>query len=124
MTPTLVTSCTALPPEGAAAASGAAQRRPDDALVDERALSKLKWRCRRGLLENDLLVERFFARHEAALTVRQSAALGVLMDLADNDLLDLLLRRREPEGEINTSDVRQVLAMLRPEGAPGFVLKN
>jgi antitoxin CptB len=82
-------------------------------LIDERALSKLKWRCRRGLLENDLFIERFFARHEARLTLRQAAALNELMDLADNDLLDLLLRRREPEGEINTSDVRQVLEMLR-----------
>ncbi len=31
-----------------------------DALLDERSLSKLKWRCRRGLLENDLFVQRFF----------------------------------------------------------------
>jgi antitoxin CptB len=85
----------------------------DDELIDERALSKLKWRCRRGLLENDLFIERFFARHEASLTLRQAAALNELMDLADNDLLDLLLRRREPEGEISTSDVRQVLEMLR-----------
>jgi len=85
----------------------------DDELIDERALSKLKWRCRRGLLENDLFIERFFARHEAGLTLRQAAALNELMDLADNDLLDLLLRRREPEGEKNTSAVRQVLEMLR-----------
>jgi antitoxin CptB len=85
----------------------------DDELIDERALSKLKWRCRRGLLENDLFIERFFIRHEAGLTRRQAAALNELMDLADNDLLDLLLRRREPEGEKNTSDVRQVLEMLR-----------
>jgi antitoxin CptB len=82
-------------------------------LLDERGLSKLKWRCRRGLLENDLFIERFFERHEAGLTVRQAQALEVLMDLADNDLLDLLLKRREPEAAINTSDVRQVLEMLR-----------
>ena len=82
-------------------------------LIDERSLSKLKWRCRRGLLENDLFIERFFARHEAGLTMRQAAALNELMNLADNDLLDLLLVRKEPEGDINTSDVREVLDMLR-----------
>ena len=82
-------------------------------LLGERALSKLKWRCRRGLLENDLFIERFFRNHEARLTVRQADALGQLMDLADNDLLDLLLRRREPEGELDTPDVRAVLQMLR-----------
>jgi antitoxin CptB len=31
-------------------------------LADARALSKLRWRCRRGLLENDLFIERFFQR--------------------------------------------------------------
>ncbi|MNV99822.1 hypothetical protein D3C71_1952360 [compost metagenome] len=36
-----------------------------------------------------------------------------LMDLADNDLLDLLLRRREPHGEQDTEEVREVLGMLR-----------
>ncbi|MEP6825939.1 MAG: succinate dehydrogenase assembly factor 2 [Ramlibacter sp.] len=84
-----------------------------EGLLGERALSKLKWRCRRGLLENDLLIERFFRNHETGLTVRQAGGLDVLMDLADNDLLDLLLRRSEPEGDINTSDVKQVLEMLR-----------
>jgi antitoxin CptB len=82
-------------------------------LLDERSLSKLKWRCRRGLLENDLFIERFFARHEATLTVAQAAALNELMDLADNDLLDLLLRRKEPVDALDTGDVRQVLGMLR-----------
>jgi antitoxin CptB len=85
----------------------------DNVLLDERGLSKLRWRCRRGLLENDLLIERFFDRHAPSLTVRQAHALGELMDLADNDLLDLLLRRKDPEGELDTPDVRQVLEMLR-----------
>ena len=83
--------------------------------LDERALSKLKWRCRRGLLENDLFIGQFFARHESGLTVGQAHGLNVLMDLADNDLLDLLLRRKDPEAGIDTQEVREVLAMLRPE---------
>ena len=84
-----------------------------DALLDERSLSKLRWRCRRGLLENDLFIEKFFSRHESGLTVGQANGLNVLMDLADNDLLDLLLKRKELEADINTSEVREVLAMLR-----------
>ena len=86
-------------------------------LLDQRGWSKLRWRCRRGLLENDLFIDRFFVRYEACLTVRQAAALSELMDLADNDLLDLLLKRREPEGAISTSDVRIVLEMLRTPGS-------
>jgi antitoxin CptB len=76
-------------------------------------LNKLKWRCRRGLLENDLFIERFFRRHEETLTVAQAQGLEALMALPDNDLLDLLLARREPEGELNCADVRDVLAMMR-----------
>jgi antitoxin CptB len=91
---------------------------PCDAPLDARALSKLRWRCRRGLLENDLFIEQFFARHETGLTVRQAQALGVLMDLADNDLLDLLLCRKNPEGEQARDDVTQVLGMLRAARRP------
>ena len=83
------------------------------ALIDERALSKLRWRCRRGLLENDLFVERFFERHGAALTEAQARGLEALMDLADNDLLDLLLARTEPQGDLLRDDVVQVLRMMR-----------
>jgi len=85
-------------------------------LIDERALSKLKWRCRRGLLENDLFIERFFKRYESSLTVMQSQALGALMDLSDNDLLDLHLGRKtlvEVSAELDSKDVREVLKMLK-----------
>ena len=89
-------------------------------LLDERALSKLRWRCRRGMLENDLFIERFFDRHQSQLTARHAAALAQLMDLSDNDLLDLLLGRKEPVGDLDTPNVREVLAMLRarPRAAP------
>ena len=89
-----------------------------EALLDARGLSKLRWRCRRGLLENDLMIERFFDRYAPALTVRQAEALAQLMELADNDLLDLLLRRGEPMGELDRPDVRQVLEMLRKPAGP------
>lgn len=92
-----------------------------DELLGERALSKLKWRCRRGLLENDLLIEKFFRRHEATLTVSQAQGLNDLMDLSDNDLLDLLLQRREPsqlseadaQVSASTDEAMQVLNLIR-----------
>jgi antitoxin CptB len=93
-------------------------------LLGERELSKLRWRCRRGLLENDLLIEKFFNRYESTLTVSQAKGLSDLMDLSDNDLLDLLLKRKEP-GELletdskasaSTFEALQVLNLLRPQG--------
>ena len=82
-------------------------------VIDARDLSRLKWRCRRGLLENDLFIERFFRHHEETITIRQATGLQCLMDLADNDLLDLLLARREPQGAVDRPEVREVLAIMR-----------
>jgi len=84
-----------------------------EAVLDDHAVGKLRWRCRRGLLENDLFLERFFTRHGAALTPAQGVLLEELMQLSDNDLMDLLLRRREPDGELDRPDVRQLLELLR-----------
>ena len=84
--------------------------------IDERALSKLQWRCRRGLLENDLFIERFFKRHADALTVWQADALSALMELSDNDLLDVQLARKslaDVEPSLDRDDVREVLKMLK-----------
>ena len=91
------------------------------ARVGEAELRRLRWRCRRGLLENDLFIERFFSHHEETINTRQAAGLLSLMDLADNDLLDLLLGRHEPQGAVDTPEVREVLALMRaaPAGA-GF----
>jgi antitoxin CptB len=85
-------------------------------LIDARTLSKLKWRCRRGLLENDIFIDRFFRRFEATLTIRQSKGLNALMDLSDHDLLDLHLARKslaQIDADLDRDDVREVLCMLR-----------
>jgi antitoxin CptB len=76
-------------------------------------LRRLRWRCRRGLLENDIFIDRFFEQHEASLTNSLVQGLLQLMDLSDNDLLDLLLARKEPEGELDTVEVRRVLSLMR-----------
>jgi antitoxin CptB len=82
-------------------------------MVSTGQLNRLKWRCRRGLLENDLFIERFFKRHEETLTAGQARGIERLMALPDPDLLDLLLARREPEGELDDAEVRDVLAQMR-----------
>ena len=85
-------------------------------LIDERALSKLRWRCRRGLLENDLFIERFFNRFASVLTVKHAQGMGALMELSDNDLLDLHLARKslaQVDPDLDRADVSEVLNMLR-----------
>ncbi|MDO8767912.1 MAG: succinate dehydrogenase assembly factor 2 [Burkholderiaceae bacterium] len=121
MTSTLPHFVSSLPPEEAVPCLGqpGAAAQASQALVDERELSKLRWRCRRGLLENDLFIERFFNKYADRLTVKQAQGLNVLMDLSDNDLLDLHLARKSLEDLMTSSpaldcrEAREVLAMLR-----------
>jgi antitoxin CptB len=80
--------------------------------LGERALSKLRWRCRRGLLENDLFIERFFNRHANDITVGHARGMYVLMDLSDNDLMDLLMQRKPLGSDIESEEVSEVLTML------------
>jgi antitoxin CptB len=75
--------------------------------------ARLRWRSRRGLLENDIILTRFLDVHEESLTDEDVDALSRLLDLADNPLMDLILARKEPEGEVDLPHVRALLARLR-----------
>lgn len=75
--------------------------------------ARLRWRSRRGLLENDLILTRFLDAHEIDMTDPEVDALTKLLDLSDNDLLDLLLGRAEPEQALAGPNVNALLARLR-----------
>jgi antitoxin CptB len=83
--------------------------RPDRA----EAMRRLRWRARRGLLENDLLIERFLDQQGDALEPAQLDALAHLLDCSEAELFDLLLGRREPAGALDGPAVREVLQRLR-----------
>jgi antitoxin CptB len=80
-------------------------------------LYRLKSDARRGLLENDLILQRFFERYGAQLSVEDGKVLSQLLALDDNDLMDLLIGRKDlvagHEGEMSSDSFRQVLQRLR-----------
>ncbi|MCG6872157.1 MAG: succinate dehydrogenase assembly factor 2 [Gammaproteobacteria bacterium] len=49
-------------------------------------LGRLRWRSRRGMLELDVLLERFLKRHGEQLDSRDRAAYARLLECADEDL--------------------------------------
>ena len=61
---------------------------------DERVYDRLRWRARRGLLENDILLSRFFKTELLQLSGEELNFLDELLRLDDNDLLDLLMGRK------------------------------
>jgi antitoxin CptB len=63
--------------------------------MDERAIERLKWRSRRGLLELDLFFERYWKSAGTGMDREEAAALERLLALPDNDLLDLVMGRAQ-----------------------------
>ncbi len=64
--------------------------------MDSTELDRMRWRCRRGMLENDLILARFLDARGDAMTKAEAAQLTQLLDLGDGELWDLLSGRAEP----------------------------
>lgn len=75
--------------------------------------ARLRWRARRGLLENDLIITRFLDKFEKHLTDADVSALTLLLQMDDNALLDILLARTELEGDYNTPDIRRLVTQMQ-----------
>jgi len=84
---------------------------PDGAAAVQ--LRRLRWQARRGMLENDLLLGRFFERHGPGLDAAAMTALGRLLDLPDGLLLDLVLGQVALPDAIDGAAERAVLRLLR-----------
>ncbi len=85
----------------------------DPLVIDPLRRTRLRWRSRRGLLENDLILTRFLDAKLDSMTDRDVAGFDQLLELTDNELLDLILHRTELGAEEYDADVHRVLSWLR-----------
>ena len=65
--------------------------------MDSTELARLRWRCRRGLLESDLILERFMEARGELISDDEVVGLDRLLRLSDSELWDLLAGRAEPD---------------------------
>jgi antitoxin CptB len=79
----------------------------DAGRVGDAELRRLRWRCRRGLLENDLMLTRFLDQEERRLDDKALRDLNELLAFDDHTLWDLLSGRAEPDPRL-TSIVHRV----------------
>jgi len=77
--------------------------------MDATRLSRLRWRCRRGMLENDLILTRFLDDRGDRMTDADAEMLVRLLDLPDGQLWDLVSGRAEPD----EAALRPLVAALR-----------
>ena len=76
---------------------------------------EIRWQCRRGKLELDLVLRRFLDQHLAACSGTELEGLAALLSHSDEELLDWVLGRSQPEDP----DQQAMLARIRASNAPG-----
>ena len=85
---------------------------PSDLAFDE---SRLRWQCRRGMLELDLMLESFVEKRYHDLPVKTKKAFHQLLNCQDQILLDYLLGQDVPTDK----DVADVAKQVRDAAGPG-----
>jgi antitoxin CptB len=81
-------------------------------MLNEVELSRLRWRCRRGFLENDLVLERLLSARGNNFTDEEHTQLKALLALDDNDLWDIIAGRKDdypPDTATMVSVLRKTL---------------
>ena len=66
---------------------------------------RLAWRCRRGLFELDIVLQRFVAQQFTDLNDTELIALDALLELPDNDFWDLLVNKKVVIADKNTKNI-------------------
>ena len=70
-------------------------RQRTENVIDDTRMKRIRWRCRRGMLENDLVLSRFLDASADTLTEGDIANLDELLNMTDNALWDLVSGRTE-----------------------------
>ena len=68
-------------------------RMSDTKNMTEEEVRRLSWRCRRGLLELDIVLQRFSENHLTKLSIEELSVFDSLLDLPDNEFLDVVTSR-------------------------------
>jgi antitoxin CptB len=70
-------------------------------------LERVRWRCRRGLLELDIVLQRFVDTYHAKLNEAELRQFETLLDLSDNDLWAMIALKEA--GNMNSQPVLRLL---------------
>jgi succinate dehydrogenase flavin-adding protein (antitoxin of CptAB toxin-antitoxin module) len=82
-------------------------------MIPDVEFRRLQWRCRRGLLENDLVLQKFLAVRRDSLDDGKLSTLNDLLALDDNSLWDLLSGRVSSVPECAEPRHQEMLEWLR-----------
>jgi antitoxin CptB len=69
---------------------------PRSSALDPVSLERVRWRCRRGLLELDIVLGRFVRQRYAEMDNEQRVIFDELLDMPDTELWDVITEKKEP----------------------------
>ncbi|HKJ53804.1 MAG TPA: succinate dehydrogenase assembly factor 2 [Gammaproteobacteria bacterium] len=72
-------------------------------------LSRLRWLCRRGMKELDMVMSAYLDRHYETATSAEQLQFRMLLEMPDPDLFRLLLGR----GQADDAETRRLVEFLR-----------
>ncbi len=79
-------------------------------------LSRLRWRCRRGIKEMDLILQGCLEQNYPTLSAQQKTLFDQILDETDLDILDWILGRAQPDNA-EYEELIQLFRQLKP-GTP------
>ena len=85
-----------------------------EAITEQQNLSRLRWQCRRGMLELDELLEGFLNKSYGKMSAEQKQTFEQILDLPDQLLFDYLLGQTKPID----MDVADVIQQIRHSAGP------
>ncbi len=86
-------------------------------MIDPARKAKLTWRCRRGMLELDLILLHFAQSHLDKMTEKQIDAFESLLHCTDPELLSWLMEHEKPKDK-ELSDIVQFITMQNRPSSP------
>ena len=81
--------------------------------IREVELRRLTWRCRRGMLELDIVLQRFISQYFDQLTWAHLSAFDGLLELPDNDFWILVSTDTTLSNDVDTADVVSKIRALK-----------
>lgn len=81
--------------------------------LNEVEIRRLSWRCRRGMLELDIVLQRFAEHQLATLDRAELSAFDQLLDFPDNEFLDIVTSKMHHAPALTTPAMQRLIAKLR-----------
>jgi antitoxin CptB len=80
---------------------------------------RLAWRCRRGMLELDIVLQRFVAEQFGGLTLAEMEVFDAMLELPDNDFWAMIQSVGKVKHETHLEIVLQKLSLASLQNRQG-----